>query len=276
MLTTPPAGYRLFVLGPARDKDGQVWSTDDAGDPLAWDCYATRASTSPVTDLKDEDGNAVTQVSPLGADAGIDEGVLYVFAPTTYGTLYVDRGQGRRVAMWPADTGDLAVQAKSVADQLDTIAATADDAKATADQAKVDADQAKAQQGQLMEVAATTDETGVHTCDVTGAGTYYVLVAAYSCDAVWAAGVFAGSVAVSDTDYVTVSLSGPAGTIVSKSTKATGGEAITAGSAWSFAGAGWNTTAGTLAPGDVLTLTVTATGAVTVPTGRVCLRVKPT
>ena len=264
MLTTPPAGYRLFVLGPARDKAGKVWATDDDGNPLSWDVYATRVASSPVTDLKDENGNAITQVTPLQADSGIDEGVVYVFAPDTYGTLYVDRGQGRRVAMWPADTGSLAVQAKSVADRLDQIAQDADTASTVAAQAKTDAATAKAQQGQLMEVAATTDEVGVVVMSVLDDETQYLAVP-YTCELVYAAMVFPGSIPA-DASFWAFALyrrraDGTTDQIVKKTTQAPpDGQGVALGTSWSLAGASWTTANAALDAGDVLQLNIASNG----------------
>lgn len=116
MLTTAPAGYRMFVVGPTRDKNGKVWSVDDAGQPLQFPVWGTAARTNPVSDLLDADGNTAATVGPLPASAGIDEGTIVFFARDNFGMLYLDRGEGRLVEAWATEVAALAATAGGKAD----------------------------------------------------------------------------------------------------------------------------------------------------------------
>lgn len=151
---------------------------------------------------------------------------------------------------------------------------TAQAAQATADTAKTSADDSAAkvvtlqesvdglsgQQAQLMGVAATIDELTL-SVSMADAAEGVLWTAPFACTVVACVGVWrnVGGFPASDTDFITLNLYRRAAAdqsqslIVSKSTQASGGEAVTQWKPWDLAGSTWDATAQVFAAGDVLT-----------------------
>ena len=183
-----------------------------------------------------------------------------------------------------ADSSETAAEAaQTAAEAAQTAAdasATAADASATtsgtsatnaatsADEAAASADEAAASVAQLLEQTPSLEEivVSVHIGQTISAALEVpVHVAPYTLEAASLALATVTTVAASDTNYWTVTVkrrtNGVVFTLATKTTKVTGGEAITSWRAWDFDVIPISTNV--LLPGDTLTVTFTPTGSPT-------------
>lgn len=274
-MPTAATGYRFYGGGP----DDYVYPLVSGVQVEVWDALE---GGSRVTDLLDVSGNAVANARPVSLDGGygpLDVGLMYFQAPQESPlTLYLDRDNGasRRVPIAAQDVWQKVAQAISTAEQASAdVSAYGPTAQAVVAQAQDAYDIATATQAQQDQIAGTFQlqeatynvATVRDTSDAVNGGISlpaFPVMYDQTIDelTLW----FSADVASSNTDYWTFDLYVWRGGVkdgsplVSKNTKASGGENIASHAPWGLTGSGIDQALNTLTSGDRVVIELTKTG----------------
>lgn len=248
---------------------------DQAGNVVAGyriDVYTAATGGSPVTALYDMTGILLPGYVLSSSEVGPNRGRVRFQASDAFSLLWADDGNPAS-DRWPVPAVETYTQLGGVYSTSAQAVTTATDAQTTATSAATKADATQAQQTALMTTVATIDvpskgvvinrASSITATTTIGVGASMLAEKIASCTLAFDL----ASVAASDTNYWTISLiAARAGVddstpMVTKTTKATAGQAIVPLAPWKFSGAVFNTTLQLMAEGDVLRVKFVPTGA---------------
>jgi hypothetical protein len=284
-------GYATYGAGvAARDTLGQV-----VGDAEI-EIYDSQVGGVQITDLLDTNDNPIDlrpkSLNQANAPTPYDVGRWIFQARETYTALWGDRGYGPRWLFLPDDIGTRLTNAvnganqamagvQDAVDSANSAAASANEAASSITAMQAQLDNTQQQQNQLMAAASTIDELALNFTATSNNETA-IWAAPFPCKITSCSAVFKTGIAASDTTYEVLTLAKRAATdptvstnIVSKTSKLTGGEGITAWKAWNFDGATWDPVAQTFATNDVLTVAIPNVGTPNVGSALLTIRYQP-